>query len=81
MVTSSHFLPAKRILFLLHPQIVPLPRPDRRPSDSGSESTIDSEEKSAVSSERLGRLLFSKLCNCYHVSVTKSVLLDSLVQL
>ena len=62
------------ILFLLHPQIV-LWR-----SDSSSESTTESEEQSEVSQERLGRLLFSKLCNCYHVSVSKSVLLDSLVQ-
>ena len=30
-------------------QIVPLPRPDRRPSDSGSESTTESEEESEVS--------------------------------
>ena len=49
MVTSSHVLPAKRILVLLHPQIVPLPRPDWRPSDSGSESTTESEEQSEVS--------------------------------
>ena len=49
MVTSSHVLPAKRILFLLHPQIVPLPRPDQRPSDSGSESPKEGEEESEVS--------------------------------
>ena len=51
MVTSSHVLPAKRILFLLHPQIVPLPGPDRRPSDSDSESTTESWEVSEEESE------------------------------
>ena len=53
--------------------------PDRTPSDSGSESTTEYEEESEVSWERLGKLCCCKLCNCYHVSVKKSVLLDSLV--
>ena len=53
--------------------------PDRTPSHSGSESTTESEEESEVSWERLGRLCCCKLCNYYHVSVKKSVLLDSLV--
>ena len=46
MVTSSHVPPAQRILFLLHPQIVPLLRCDRIPSDSGSESATESWEVS-----------------------------------
>ena len=68
-----------KLVFYYILQIVPLPRPDRRPSDSGSESTTESEEESEVSLERLGRLCCCKLCNCYPMSVKKSVLLDSLV--
>ena len=38
-----------KLVFYYILQIVPLPRPDRRPSDSGSESTTESEEESEVS--------------------------------
>ena len=49
MVHQVTFYQPNATSFYCFLQISPLPPPDRRPSDSGSESTTESEEESEVS--------------------------------
>ena len=79
MVHQATFYQPNATSFYYFLQISAFLFPDWTPSDSGSESTTESEEESEVSLERLGRLCCCKLYNCYPMSVKKSVLLDSLV--
>ena len=49
MVNQVTFYQPNATSFYYILQIAPLPRPDRRPSDSGSESPKEREEESEVS--------------------------------